>query len=97
MEVSMICVAAGPIISIIVSALKRIPFVKRYPKSVAFFISAVAGTVTSMYGNVGGLSIAELTQCVIVQFSAAVATHEAVTNQLPKIGLGSGDYEKDRV
>lgn len=91
MDTSTICIVAGPIISIIVSALKRIPFVKRYPKSVAFFISAVAGTVTSLYGNVGGLSIADLTQCVIVQFSAAVATHEAITNQVQKIGSDS-DY-----
>lgn len=85
MDTSLICTIAGPAISVIVSALKKIPLVKRYPKFVTFFISAVVGSFTSIHGAVAGISYADLIQCVLIQFSTAVATHEAVTNQVQKV------------
>jgi hypothetical protein len=90
MDQSLACVAAGPIISVVVSALKRIPFVKKYPKTVAFFVAAVTGSVTSYLGT-NGVAVGDIIQCVLVQFSTAVATHESVTNQLQKFGDGNGE------
>jgi len=91
MDTSLACVAAGPIISVVVSALKKIPFVKKYPKTVAFFVAAVTGSVTSYLGT-DGVAFGDIVKCVLVQFSTAVATHESVTNQIQKIDLG-GDSE----
>lgn len=91
MDQSLACVVAGPIISAVVSVLKKIPFVKKYPKTVAFFVAAVTGSVTSYLGT-NGIAVGDIIQCVLVQFSTAVATHEAVTNQVQKIGIG-GDGE----
>jgi hypothetical protein len=75
---SMICTIAGPLISFVVSGLKKIPLVNKYPKFAAFFISALVGTFTAVHGSVAGISYSDIVSCVLIQFSAAVATHEAI-------------------
>jgi hypothetical protein len=104
MDTSVICLLAGPIISGGVSLLKRVPFVKRYPKSVSFALSAIIGGITAVTGGAVGVGIAEVTQCVLIPFAGAVTTYEAVTRQVtkvvdigPPIGPGSGDAERDRI
>ena len=82
MDANTICLVAGPLISFLVSALKAIPWVKNNPKWVAFAISAILGSVTSLTGMYHGISIAELAQCVLIQFAGAVTTHEAVVNPI---------------
>lgn len=80
-----ICLLIAPLISFVVSILKKIPFVKSYPKSVAFFISAIVGGFTSVHGSPPGVDYSDIVRCVLAQFAGAVATHEAVTNQVQKV------------
>lgn len=85
MSPEFICLSIAPLISFVVSALKKIPFVKRYPKSAAFFISAIVGGWTASHGSPVGVDYGAIVQCVLTQFAGAVATHEAVTNQVQKV------------
>lgn len=85
MSPDIICLAIAPLISFVVSALKKIPFVKRFPKSAAFFISAIVGGWTATHGSTPGIDYASIVQCVLTQFAGAVATHEAVVNQVQKV------------
>lgn len=80
-----ICLLIAPLISFVVSVLKKIPFVKAYPKSVVFFISAIVGGWTSTHGSPQGIDYTQIVTCILAQFSGAVATHEAVTNQVQKV------------
>jgi hypothetical protein len=79
------CLLFGPMISFIVSGLKKIPLVKRWPKSATFFISSLVGAWTATHGSPTGIDYAAIVQCVLTQFSLAVATHESVTNQVQKV------------
>lgn len=85
MDSNATCLLLGPLISFVVSALKKIPFVKRFPKSAALFISALVGTWTATHGSPSGIDYATIVQCVLEQFATAVATHESVTNQIQKV------------
>lgn len=80
-----ICLLISPLISFVVSALKRIPIVKRFPKFAAFFISSLVGAWTATHGSQPGIDYNTIAQCILIQFSGAVATHEAVTNQVQKV------------
>lgn len=101
MNTSIICLLAGPIISGLVSLLKKVSFVDNHPKTVAFVASAIVGGVSTFTGDTAGVGISELAQCILIPFAGAVATYEAVTRQVQKIGVDtappSGDYEKDRI
>jgi hypothetical protein len=86
-----VCLLIGPLVSFVVSALKRIPFVKRFPKSAAFFISSLVGAYTSAHGSTPGIDYAAIIQCVLVQFATAVATHEAIVQPVTdKLVKGDG-------
>lgn len=76
------CLMFGPIVSFVVSFLKRIPFVKNNPKWVTLFFTIATGAYTATHGSPAGIDWAAILQCVLVQFSTAVATHEAVTNTI---------------
>jgi len=91
MDSNATCLLLGPLISFVVSALKKIPFVKRFPKSAALFISALVGTWTATHGSPNGIDYATIAQCVLEQFAAAVATHESVTNQIQKVTSSPSD------
>lgn len=73
-----ICLALSPIVTAIVSLLKRIPLVKNNPKWVAFFISAVVGTYAATHNSAPGIDYTQIAKCVMTYFSGAVATHEVV-------------------
>lgn len=91
MSPDIICLAISPLISFVVSALKRISIVKRYPKTASFFISAIVGSFTAVHGSPQGIDYSQIVLCVLAQFSGAVATHEAVTNQVQKVVAFGGD------
>jgi len=91
MSPDIICLAIAPLVSFVVSALKKIPFVKRFPKSAAFFISAIVGGWTATHGSVQGIDYSAIVTCVLTQFAGAVATHEAVVNQVQKVVNVGGD------
>lgn len=84
MDSNATCLLLGPLISFVVSALKKIPFVKRFPKSAALFISALVGTWTATHGSMPGIDYTTIARCVLEQFAAAVATHESITDQVTK-------------
>lgn len=84
MDSNAMCLLLGPLISFVVSALKKIPFVKRFPKSAALFVSALVGTWTATHGSPAGIDYATIVRCVLEQFAAAVATHESVVNPITK-------------
>lgn len=79
MNTSLICLLAGPVISGLVSAAKRIPFVSNKPKIVAFGLSVLTGAISVYFGGAAGVGASELAQCILIPFAGAVATYEAVT------------------
>lgn len=94
MSPEIICLAIAPLVSFVVSALKKISFVKRFPKSATFFISSIVGVWTATHGTPTGIDYGAIVQCILIQFSGAVATHEAVTNQVQKVvNLGGNGNE----
>lgn len=88
MNVSLICGLAGPIISFLVSLLKGISFINKYPKITAFILSVITGAATTFFGD-QTQGIGQLVQCILIPFAGAVATHEAVTNQVQKVVGGT--------
>lgn len=85
MDTNATCLLLGPVISFVVSGLKKIPFVKRFPKSAALFIASLVGAYASTHGSPTGIDYAAIVQCVLAQWALAVATHESVTNQIQKL------------
>lgn len=75
-----VCLIYGPVVSFVVSFLKRIPFVKNNPKWVTLFFTMATGAWTATHGSMPGIDWSAILSCVLVQFSTAVATHEAITN-----------------
>lgn len=80
------CMSYGVIISIIVSALKRVPLVQNNAKKIALVLSSVQ-PILSMVLMMTGHSLSsgdwkQVATCVATQFTASVATHEVVTNSL---------------
>lgn len=72
------CLVLAPLISVLVSVLKTIPFVKVHPKAVTLVISGVIGTFMAAHGAPAGIDWSVLVRCVLAQFSGAVATHEVI-------------------
>jgi hypothetical protein len=91
MDSTTICLLVSPVVSFVVSGLKKIPWIKNYPKVTAMVISAILGSVVSVTGSYHGISYSDIFQCILIQFSGAVATHEAITNQVQKLGTSNTD------
>lgn len=73
----------GSLISMAVSQLKRIPFVKKNPKVVTAVLSTVIPAGLATYGVIKGVETQpwqDLAGAMATQFAAAVATHETVTH-----------------
>lgn len=87
-----ICLVIGAAISFLVSFLKRFAWVKRFPKAVAFFVSILVGAGTVFVGVLisrhqlmtVSLDYTDILQCIVVQFSAAITTHEVVVQPVSK-------------
>jgi hypothetical protein len=77
-----ICLVAGPVVSWVVEALKRIPWVKRYPKIAALLIAALAGVAEAAYGT--GATVTQIVRCVLQTWGLAVASHEVITEPLQR-------------
>lgn len=68
---------AGPLVGMIVTALKRIPFVNNYPKIVAALFAVILEVINvGLLGAPSGV-VAVLT-ALAAAFGGAVATHEVV-------------------
>lgn len=85
-DMDFMCAAYGSIISVVVSILKRIPFVKNHPKYVSLALSCVMPLIThfaalSGTGNAKAVA-AQIVACVLAQFATAVTFHETVTNSV---------------
>lgn len=87
------CLAYGFVVSLAVSALKRIPFVKANPKTVAAVLAAIVAIAETMIATPGAGSVQgaalEILACIGAQFAAAVATYETITETL-RDGEGHG-------
>jgi hypothetical protein len=89
------CLAFGFIISIIVGALKRVGVVERHPKTVAAILASIVAIAESLITHTTGTiaepfvagklaSVFALVSCVAVQFSASVASHEAIIKPITR-------------
>ncbi|MDX2008253.1 MAG: hypothetical protein SFU83_23665 [Meiothermus sp.] len=76
-----LCLVYGPVITVVVSLLKRIPWVAQYPKLVAALLS-VAAVLAGSYLNLGDAS--QIVQCVINTFALSVATYEVALKPASK-------------
>jgi ABC-type uncharacterized transport system permease subunit len=85
-----ICLVIGAAISFLVSSLKRWAFVKSHVKLVAFFVSVLVGIAIVFLGAIlhpyltVQLDYTDLMQCIFVQFTAAIATHEVVVEPISR-------------
>lgn len=70
----MICLIAGPLITVLVSGLKSVNLINQYPKVFAALVSAIGAIVAGL--TFWDLNWQEIAVCVITPFSAAVATYE---------------------
>jgi hypothetical protein len=82
-----ICILFGSLISLVVSTLKLIPFVKSHPKWVAVFFSSIIPLIQQTYSLKTGHSIdqntlSQLLTCIGSTFTSSVATHEVVTHTI---------------
>lgn len=71
------CLGYGALISLLVSLLKGIPFIKKNPKAVSAVISILWVAIPAFIR--GGADFKVIAFCVLTQFTASVATYEAVT------------------
>lgn len=82
-----ICVVYAPVITLAIAILKRIPFIGRNPKWVAFALSIALNTLAT--GIIRGVSpsIPALVGCVLASWGIAIGGHEAVLDR--KNGLAA--------
>jgi hypothetical protein len=78
-----VCLIYGPVIGVAVSMLKKIPFVKKNPKVIAFVLS-IAITTAKSFIQPSPFDIPALIACVLADFAGAVATHEVVVKPVSK-------------
>ena len=71
------CLIYGPIVSLVVSLLKRVPWIGKYPKVFAAFLSGVAAILGTL-GIGGAVDWAAVIQCAVQTFALSVATYEVV-------------------
>lgn len=91
MNTDPMCLVYGGVISFIVSLMKKVPLVKRFPKAVALVLSAASGILMAQMG-VSPAEWKTIAKCVLEQFAAAVMTHEAVVQPAMKLA-GKTDAE----
>lgn len=81
---SEVCIVYGVVISIAVSLLKKIPFVKKSPKIVAAILSAALTIGGIFVGGVTYETIGAIVKCVIEQLAISVASYEVITKSVAK-------------
>lgn len=77
------CVMYGAIIAVVVSLLKRIPFIRNNPKIVAGLLAAASAAYQTMHPG-AAIDYATLAQCFAIQFAGSVATYETVIQPVRK-------------
>lgn len=78
-------ILVGSALSLIVSQLKRIPFVKKYPKVITSILSIAIPSAIATYGAIKGIETQpwqDLATQAATIFTSAVATHETITHTL---------------
>lgn len=71
------CLGYGALISLLVSMIRGIGFIKKNPKVIAAILNILWVTIPAFVK--GGADFKIISFCVLTQFAASVATYEAVT------------------
>lgn len=77
------CLGYGALISLLVSMLKGVPFIKKNPKTVSAILSILWVAIPAFIR--GGADFKIIAFCVLTQFSGSVAFYEAGTRQIRKV------------
>ena len=75
------CAAYAGLIALVVSLLKRLPFIAKNPKTVAAVISALIVLFPVVLGGKAA-SIGEIVQCVLAQLAMGVGVYEIAKKPL---------------
>jgi len=74
------CILYGGVISVVVSVLKRIPFIGKNPKVIATVLAAILPVAGLFAHGLTWETIATAAKCLAVQLGSSVATYELITN-----------------
>lgn len=77
------CIVYAPVIAIVVSLLKRLPFMAKYPKFVAAILSTVA-VAFPLLATGGALHTAAIVSCILKTFAGSIATYEVALKPAAK-------------
>lgn len=82
-----LCLVYAPIIGLLVSLLKRVPLVSRYPKVVAAIFSAAATILPTVVTGGALASVPSLLLCFAAQLGLSVGTFEVLRPALRATGI----------
>lgn len=80
MQSNDLCLVFAPAITIIVGILKRVPFLSKSPKTVAFVVAIVLNVGSTVVFHGVAASAAEIVRCVLMSFAGGIALHETVVD-----------------
>lgn len=80
-----VCLLWAPLITVVVSAAKRVPLVRKYPKLWALALSIALAAWRARHPNIATPELRELLVCVTAQFAVAVATFETIVKPAKKL------------
>lgn len=86
-----ILLGQGPIISFLVSAMKKIPYVASHPKVVVAALNTIVALIAGV--SVCGLNLEQIVLQVIAGFAGSALTYEYVTKPVAK-ALGTDGREQ---
>jgi hypothetical protein len=89
------CLALAPLLTLIVGALKRIPFVRKFPKVVAAIIAGVVAAFRAAHPETHSIDLGQLAECLALLLSGAIATQEIVVKPVANqfaVGLRADDF-----
>lgn len=79
------CIVYGALISALVSMLKAIPLVKRFPKLAVAVLSTIITVFRASLAVTGSpIDWKVVASCVLLQLAAGVTTHEVVVHPAKK-------------
>ncbi len=79
-----LCLILAPLLAIVVSGLKKLPIVKRYPKVAAALLAPVLAVAVQVWRTshpeAAGFDWSTVMTCAAEYFAGAVATHEVISH-----------------
>jgi hypothetical protein len=81
-QIDPICLLYAPVVSWVVDFLKRVPFLARYPKIIALFLTLALSYLQAHPSPGQAFPISQLVACVLTTLAGTVATHEIVSEPL---------------